>query len=87
MSLRHWFVNGHIIDENGTGEIAQFAKGEKGDKEDAPLFSLFLRAISVCHTVVPAVDEKTNSAGFVEDISLISNTHPNNPLSLSSDLL
>lgn len=61
MTLRHWFVNGHIVDENGDGEIGKYARGEKGDAEDAKLFSLFLRSISVCHTIVPAVDEKTDS--------------------------
>jgi len=59
MKLRHWFVGGHIVDETGDGEIAKYAKGEIGDKDDKALFSLFLRSISVCHTVVPAKDVKT----------------------------
>ena len=61
MTLRHFYVNGRVIDENGDGEIAKFAKGEKGEPEDQKIIRHFLRAISVCHTVVPSHDEKTGS--------------------------
>jgi len=61
MTLKHFFVNGRIIDENGDGEIAKFARGELGEKEDQEIVRHFLRAVSVCHTVVPSIEEKTGS--------------------------
>jgi len=79
MKLRHWFVGGHIVDETGDGEIAKYAKGEIGDKDDKALFSLFLRSISVCHTVVPAKDEKTDRMSTPPPpLTLFSCSHPDN---------
>lgn len=62
MTLRHFFVNGRIIDENGDGEIAKFAKGDKGEAEDQVAIRHFLRALIVCHSVVPSIDEKTEGS-------------------------
>jgi hypothetical protein len=65
MTLKHFFVNGRIIDENGDGLISQFARGEQGDKTDQEIIRHFLRAIVVCHTVVPSRDEKTGGKSFL----------------------
>jgi len=64
MSLQYWFVNGKSIQEDGSGELTKYAKGEIGTEEEKENVSLLMRAIAVCHTVVPSVDELTESIVF-----------------------
>jgi phospholipid-transporting ATPase len=61
MKMDKWFVNGLILDEmNQPGVVANYIQNKEIDFQTRETMEKFLTALSVCHGVIPAWDEKTN---------------------------
>ncbi|KAJ3318517.1 hypothetical protein HDU76_000813 [Blyttiomyces sp. JEL0837] len=60
MRMAMWFVDGLVLDEmKNPGELGKRMRDPATSPRAKEVMNLFARAIAVCHTVIPAIDEKT----------------------------
>jgi phospholipid-transporting ATPase len=61
MKMDKWFINGLILDEmNQPGIVSKYIQSRNTDRQTRETMEMFLTALSVCHGVIPAWDERTN---------------------------